>query len=453
MKVYLKIIIFILIINNYLYSEINIYENRLWKDLKAILQNHPTIKSQILNLSSKIEEYKFKKSYYPDPRFGIMWSNVPYNKHLKFQFDKDPMSGIEYSISQPIPFPGKLSLEAKIQEIEVELERLKLGMEYNQTTKKILNLLLSYYTTEDIHLLLEDYYNKFKIIKESNKAKYTTGKGTLTDYSNAILLEKQLEEEMIQIQGNSSSQIENLNYYYSIINNQNYKEKTYKKEILNYIEFLYNLAKDKNEDLIIKESIIYNFYLILPELENKKIKLQKYEYFPDFEIFFSYMVRKKIPDNSMSGEDLMSAGISFRIPLWSTISNPNAVNSQEYNFQKTNVELKEIELNLKTKLRELKIEINTLKTRIHYYKNILIPQLELSYQSGLLNYTVGKIDYYNLWMILLDLIKFNKEYYQLQKEYYFKIIDYLELSNQILPEIPKITINNNLIIKEVNNEK
>jgi hypothetical protein len=39
----------------------------------------------------------------------------------------------------------------------------------------------------------------------------------------------------------------------------------------------------------------------------------------------------------------MSAGISFRIPLWSALSNPKAVQSQELNLKKTKFDLAEVE--------------------------------------------------------------------------------------------------------------
>ena len=323
MKYYIFILIIILYINtNILYSQESIDNNAFYLDLKAILENHPKIQSQTMSLAYKLEEYRYKKTYYPDPRFGIMWSTVPYNKKLKFEFDKSPMSGIEYSLIQPIPTPGKLTLESKITEKEIELERIKLAEEYNKTTEKILMLWVSYYASKELDLILNQYYDKFKTLTESSKAKYTTGKGNYTDLSKAILLENKLKEERIAIKGNIENLKENLNYYYSIINKTNYEESTYYDSIKQYIELLY---KTLPENHIIYETTYYNLAKILPEIDEKKIQLQKYEYYPDFELFLSYRETKKIPDDPKSGENFMSAGISFRIPLWSALSNPKAV--------------------------------------------------------------------------------------------------------------------------------
>jgi len=432
MKNHIFIFIIILYLStNILYSEESIDNNAFYLDLKAILENHPKIQSQTMKLAYKLQEYKYNKSYYPDPRFGIRWSNVPYNKKLLFEFDKSPMSGIEYSLIQPIPTPGKLTLKSNITQKEIELERIKLQEEYNKTTEKILMLLVSYYTSKEIYSILENYYNKFKILTESSKAKYSTGKGTYTDLSKAILLENKLNEEMIVINGTIENLKENLSYYYSIINQTNYEGSSYNDSIKQYIDMLYQQAKEDT----IYNTTYYNFAKILPELDEKKIQLQQYEYYPDFELFLSYRETKKIQDDPKSGENFMSAGISFRIPLWSAFSNPKAVQSQEYNFKKSQYELKEVELNLKTKLKELKIEIQTLKNRQDLYKNVLIPQAELSYNSGLKNYMVGKIDFEGFSLILEDLLNLEKEYLNIQKKYHLKMIEYLQFSNQILPEI------------------
>jgi len=436
MKYYIFILIIILYINtNILYSQESIDNNAFYLDLKAILENHPKIQSQTMSLAYKLEEYRYKKTYYPDPRFGIMWSTVPYNKKLKFEFDKSPMSGIEYSLIQPIPTPGKLTLESKITEKEIELERIKLAEEYNKTTEKILMLWVSYYASKELDLILNQYYDKFKTLTESSKAKYTTGKGNYTDLSKAILLENKLKEERIAIKGNIENLKENLNYYYSIINKTNYEESTYYDSIKQYIESLY---KTLPENHIIYETTYYNLAKILPEIDEKKIQLQKYEYYPDFELFLSYRETKKIPDDPKSGENFMSAGISFRIPLWSALSNPKAVQSQEMNLKKTKFDLAEVELNLKTRLKELNIEIQTLKNRQDLYKNVLIPQAELSFNSGLQNYMVGKIDFEGFSLILMDLLNLEKEYINLRKELDVKIIEYLQFSNLILPEIHQI---------------
>lgn len=432
------IIIFILFTTYIFAQENSIYENIFWLDLQKILQNHPKVRAQVLNLASKMKEYGYKKTVYPDPRFGIMWSNAPYNKRFKFNFEKEPMSGIEYSISQPIPFPGKLSLEAKITEKEVELERQNLLSTYNEISKNFLGTLVFYLTWKKIYKLTNDYNNRFKIASQSGITKYQTGKGTLTDLSNAILTEKKFKDELISIEGILKTTEENLNYYYSTIETNNLSNPEYENHLLKYIDILFQEVEKKDIELIISNTPYLISSKIISSIEEKKIHLQKYEYYPDFEVFLSYMKREKIQNEEDSGEDLMSAGISFRIPLWSAISNQKAISSLDYNEKKSRENVNEVILNMKTKLKELQIEIKTLRSRIDQYKNVLIPQSELSQQSALNSYTTGKIDFNDFSMTWMKVYELKQMLYSLEKELYLKKIEYLELSNFILPEITSL---------------
>jgi hypothetical protein len=76
MKYYIFILIIILYINtNILYSQESIDNNAFYLDLKAILENHPKIQSQTMNLAYKLEEYRYKKNLLSRSAF---WYYVEY---------------------------------------------------------------------------------------------------------------------------------------------------------------------------------------------------------------------------------------------------------------------------------------------------------------------------------------------------------------------------------------
>lgn len=437
MKFYKYLLIFFY--NIYLYP----YENNHFLiELKNVLENHPKIKSQKFQLTSKLENYNYLKSTYPDPEFGIMWKDAPYNKKFKFEMDKYEMSGIEYSLVQPIPTPGKLTQMSKIEKKELELERLNLLFTYNQFTKEIMSLLINNYYDNEILKINKDFQKKLDLLKESSRIRYTTGSGNFSDYSKSILLEKKLETETINFENLIQIYEKKWEYYStSVLKNQELFDSLKK-----YINFLY----DKNNKSIeeeIKNSIYWNIAKILPEIEKEKVHLQNYEYYPDFKIFISYLQRKKLKTpilleeeqmsslNLPSGEDLMSFGIMFRIPLWSSFSNSKKVNSYQYSYQKEKENLQEIYSSLNFRIEELKNSIRTLERKIEITKKHLVPYAKLSYESSLQNYTVGKIDFDSLLMSWSELFEIQKEQFMQEKEYYNRIIEYLELTNQILPEI------------------
>ncbi|MFN3604235.1 MAG: TolC family protein [Leptonema sp. (in: bacteria)] len=440
MKLFYKILL-VFFYNYYLFSN-TINENTFWIQLKKILEDHPKINSQFLKLSLEIKNYHFAKRTYPDPKFGIMWKDAPYNKNFKLNMNRYEMSGIEYSLIQPIPTPGKLNQMAKIQQKEIEQERLNLAMMYNQFAKDIIKIILDYHYDSEILNLLKDFQKKFETLKETSKIRYSTGSGNFSDYSKTLVLEKKIEQERINLENLIQTNEKKWEYYSSSLDYRDQKIFNSTKE---YINYLYKNNKNLEEE--IQNSVYLNFAKILPEIEKEKVSLQKFEYYPDFEIFFSYLKRERIKStiaseeeflsslNSPSGEDLMSFGIMFRIPLWSAISNPKKVNSIELAYQKEKENISEIYLNLKFKIQEIKISILNLERQIEISEKHLIPYAELSYQSTLQNYTVGKVDFDSLIFSMQDLFEIQKDLIIKKRQWNNQIIEYLELTNQILPEI------------------
>ncbi len=441
MKIY-KIILLFFYYHYILYSN-TINENTFWKQLKTIIEEHPKIQSQVLQIGSKIESYHYTKSTYPDPKFGIMWKDYPYNKHLKFKMDKTEMSGIEYSITQPIPTPGKLNLMAKIVQKEIDIERLNLAMLYNQISKDIINLIINFHYDSEILRLSKEFKNKLILFKESSKIRYSTSSGNFAEYAQAILVEKKLEEEIL-IYENLIQIYEHKWKYYS--NSSLYKDQEIIDSLREYIKLLYNPNQSIENE--IQNSVYLNLANVFTKIEKEKIKLQGFESYPDFDLFFAYTQKKKFKNfitseeelrnslKSNSGENLMSFGVMFRLPLWSGISNQKKINSLEFLYKKEKENVKEIQLMLNSKIQELKLTIQTYEKNIEITQKNLLPYAELSYQSALQNYTVGKIDFENLFMFLKNWFEIQRDLIIQKKEYENKIIEYLEITNQILPEIP-----------------
>lgn len=455
MKFY-KYFLTICFCNTFLFSN-TLNENAFWIELNTLLQNHPKIKSQVYHLASKLESYRFAKTTYPDPKFGIMWKEAPYNKNLKFQMDKMEMSGIEYSITQPIPTPGKLNLMANIEQKEIEIERLNLAMQYNQLAKELMNSIINYHYDAEILKLSKELQKKFILLKESSKIRYSTGVGNFEDYSKAIMMDRKLEQDIETYKNSIQIYEKQWDYYFT---SNSFKETKIFNSLIEYINFLYK-RNIQNEERI-QNSIYYNLAKLYPEIEREKITLQNYELYPDFEVFFSYLQREKIKSsinseeeffkslNSNSGEDLMSFGIMFRIPLWSAFSNYKKTKSIEYSYQKEKENLKEAYLKLSSKIQEIIISIQTLEKKIEITEKNLLPYAELSYQSSLQNYTVGKTDFNSVMMSWNYFFEIQRDYLSLKKEYYNQIIEYLEITNQILPEIQNQNTNPSEVHYEIN---
>ncbi len=406
-------------------------ENIFQKDLKYLIQNHPSIKTEYLNYLSKQKTAEYRERYYPDPMLVIAARNVPYNKNLKLDYEKESMSGVEYTIKQKIPFPGKLTKMSKIESLEAEIQKYRYLIMKNQFIKKICEDILDYYYNHLTLKLNEVILEKLKILVVSNQAKLSTGQSNLSDYTKSLVLEKMIKNQNIVLISSMSSIQEKLNYYYLLKDrniNQNYFEST-----KSFIEERYNENQNFND--FIKLNLDYQIIQLMPLIEIHKKALQKYENYTDFEIFFSYMKRKNMinildPLNSKKREPLMSLGISFRIPVLSLYSNSKEIESRDHNIEKSNWERINLENELRNQFSRLRIQIQSLEDRLKNINNILLLS-EASYDASLQSYRAGKVDFDSIIMVLMNHYELRKEKINLEKELLQSKLEYLEIINKI----------------------
>ncbi|EOQ95980.1 hypothetical protein LEP1GSC195_2419 [Leptospira wolbachii serovar Codice str. CDC] len=93
--------------------------------IQMLLGSHPEL--LVKYLESKEKHHRSEHAdVYPDPKFGFAYRSYPYRGDVtreRSRPDTPGMTGNEYSISQEIPFPGKLDLEKQIVQKDSELDR------------------------------------------------------------------------------------------------------------------------------------------------------------------------------------------------------------------------------------------------------------------------------------------------------------------------------------------
>lgn len=109
----------------------------------------------------------------PDPMFALETQNI----NSDFQTAREPMAMAGFSISQEVPFPGKLSLREDIATWEARQEKERL----RETTLSVISRLkVAYYDLYFVHQSLEIVEKDKDILEKFEKAievRYQTGQG------------------------------------------------------------------------------------------------------------------------------------------------------------------------------------------------------------------------------------------------------------------------------------
>ncbi|MCB1318703.1 MAG: TolC family protein, partial [Leptospiraceae bacterium] len=179
----------------------------------ALSQNHPRVLMRARALAAQLERSNAEDWRYPDPMIGVTWSNAPYKKDLRFIRDQTPMTGIEYRVSQAIPFPGRLSLSSDLADLDAQSARLELAIEKNQLTLEFLSQVLlvrQLHRTYEATLLYGDHT---RFVADTARTRYSVGRGDLADVSRASLEASRYDERAVRLKGMLAGRLRNLRYY------------------------------------------------------------------------------------------------------------------------------------------------------------------------------------------------------------------------------------------------
>jgi outer membrane protein TolC len=367
-------------------------------------QNSPEIKAAKARWEASTKR-PFQEGSLPDPMIGVTWRNVRFDR---ITLTEDPDSMLIFSFSQEFPFPGKLSLKEKIASEEAHAEEKT----YKATMRKVVaDLKEAYYDwylankSIDIISKNKELTDKFVKIAET---KYEVGMGIQQDVLKAqVELSKFIEQlEILDARkGVAEARIR------SILNRPP-DSHLGDPEVLEASPFtldtekLYNLAEENAPLLQMKGKLV--------EREEQALNLAKKEYYPDFALDVGPGIMG-MSDDGVQGVWEITLGVKVPLYFWrkqrfgveEAVSQLHAA-KEDYTSTKQNLlfEVKDKYLTAKTSENLLKL-----------YKEGIIPQSNLSLESAISAYQVGKVDFLTLLDNLVTLFNFELEYHRQLAEY------------------------------------
>lgn len=343
-----------------------------------------------------------------DPWISLQFEKTPRNP---VNFEKTMSEDRMLSISQALPFFGKLPLKGKIALIESQM----FGLEFKDKELEIINevknayfdLFMNYIEIE----LNEQNLSLLLVVAKSAQAKYSLG---------AIS-----QEELFKI----NLEIARLNTIIDNLKQEQFAKQSKLNSLLNRdpesllgepvlgedagfdqdITNLYKLTLENQPTLL-----IFSFAIE----KNKYAKsLAKRSFFPDF---FAQLVERGFTTGTIGPWDLM---LSFSLPLWFWTKQRYEVKEAIANLEEAKAAYEAMRNRALAETKDLYTKIVIAKNKIGLYKNNLIPMLEGSINSSLASFASGKGDF----MALLDnermLVDTKMDYYKALAGYNMNLAD------------------------------
>ncbi|MCR9145094.1 MAG: TolC family protein [bacterium] len=386
--------------------------------LLELSARHPRIVEQAGELASRLAAARYSSGRYPDPNLGVAWSNYPYKKDLRLIDDRTPMTGLEFSVSQPIPFPGRLSLESQIADVEARASRLRLAIEKNRIAREFLEELLDIRTNLAELRLTRDFGERMRIALEAANVRYAVGKANLAEVSAAGVRQARFQDRSRALEGRLQSRYRTLRYFLadsSVAGSEDAPEEQTPGSGMEPVVALLaakdgggNAAEPTDLDRylmrlrsrtlegrasVATESLAVALIELSEDRRAKEESLAWMNYLPDFEVFAAYRRRADIPDDPAAGEDFMSFGFKMRVPLWSALSNHAKLEAVQEERRSARFAGRNIAENESRIFDAARIDWQTLEDRLVLYDESLIPRAERGLEAASFAYESGRGDF------------------------------------------------------------
>ncbi len=370
---------------------------KLEEAIKTALKSNPSLKS-FENRWKASSAVVPQAGAWQDPviRFSLM--NLP---STTYAFDEDPMTGKQLTFMQRVPFPGKLSAKKAAMGYEASARK----SEYHEVNNKIIS------EVKQVYFELFYFYKTVQITERNRgilssfvdiaRTKFSVGKGIQQDVLRAEVELSKMDEKLVTFKR---------------------KKMTLKAKLNTLMDRPVNTLIDNIEE-ILKTSHDYSEEALLPKAKDSRPILQaasyrissnkelirnaRRNYFPDFNIGVSYTQREELSTSGLGDVDFLSASVGITLPLYAGSKQNKRVEEtkllRRMNEEKYSSVLNEIEF----EIRDLLLRSEEKSELLDLFDNSIIPQAELSLNSAISGYQVGKVNF--LTLLDNEIILFNYE--------------------------------------------
>ncbi len=363
--------------------------------IKLALERNPGLRA----LREKVGAQRFiitPEKTLPDPVIGFNVKNMGIDR---FSLGEEMMSGIGFSFSQIIPFPGKLKLKGEIAEKRALRAEQTLKAETLSLIREIKELYSRFFY---YHRAVEILVKKKGILEKALKlaeVKYAVGKGIQSDVFKAQVEISRIEEMIIPMKQMIETLKANLN---SLLDFPPEKNMGIPEEIQFY-EFKIELDQ-LYEKAMKKSPILREAELMIDENFNE-VELAKKEFYPNFMVQAGKDFKGPL-------KDMYEIMVGVEVPLYYKKRQANLLRGSLSKLSSSKNSYISMKNEIYFMLNENFLMAKTSENLIKLYKDRIIPQATLAFESSLANYQVDKVDFLTLLSDINNLFSYEMDYFK-----------------------------------------
>ncbi len=336
----------------------------------------------------------------PDPQFTLQQVSVGSPRPFAGYTNSD-FAYIGLGISQDLPYPGKLRLRGEMAKRDADA----MQEQYESIRRSIVSGIKSAYFQlayfSKTLTILESDGQLLQQIEKAADARYRSGMGNQQDLLQAQLEQTKLIREITMHHlevAKAQAQIKQL------LNRPQYSPDIEPAELpetaLPYgFDELLAATKSQNPEIAGAQQIV--------EKQRLQIDLAHKDFYPDFNVQYAW---QRTDPTHFRAYYMLSVGV--RVPIYRSRKQRPELAQAEADLRRSR---SEAEVQSQRVAYELRTEFDTAEKTaelLKIYRDGLLPQTRLEFQSGLAAYQNNKQDFQGLLVSFLDVLRLDEEYWQ-----------------------------------------
>jgi len=367
-----------------------------------VLDEHPELLE--VNARDQYLEQQYEiASAWPDAHLGAEYSNMPL---LNPRPGSHPMSGIQLTVSQRIPFFNKIEARkdaARVARFQSLPETQEVRNRVTGTVWQGAQRLQRYQALTEVTQRHIDSANE---LLGAIQSRYELGRTEQHELIRVEVLRDTLIDELQDLKRRRDAESRALAALIPRKKNPEFK--------ISHVDFgRLPKAFEKSISLqaLLDEAIqnrpLYAVFLSQAQSQVAMAKALRQEVWPDIKTWVGYRVR--LPSDNDAGNDFFSLGISVPIG-WSSGSRRWEASALQKEAQANALvaQYKGLTLHLKQQLSVLLVERTRSQERAHFYRDTILPRAEKNLSSVLSSYQVNRAGFAELFSAQIARFDFEK---------------------------------------------
>jgi outer membrane protein TolC len=319
-----------------------------------------------------------------DPMLEAGLVNVPAQS---FSLRREDMTMKVIGISQRLPYPGKRDLRREAARRDAEASAGGANEVLNRVQRDVKAAYLDLWLADESLRLTESNLRLLEQLRSIAESRYSVGQSTQADVFKAQTQLSRMQEERIKL-GRERPVLEaELNRAAGRDGSAAVKPRAPQlREADLRLEALRAAARAGRPQLLAQQRLV--------DRSAAQLDLAKKDYYPDFDLRFSYGQRDNFQD--MRREDLISFTVAINLPVWGKNKRePRVAEAESMRSQAAamyQARLNEIDSMLRQQVAAAEQALRS----VRLYEGALIPQARLTADASLSAYRVGRVDFFSL---------------------------------------------------------